>query len=397
MNAPARITPPADPLPFDHLGLDAADSCTRLVRLTSHLLQAPMVLLDASMEEGPPVTLAVGLPEEAADGIVRTGAHRPPAEVVESGEPLLASNVRESPVLSSDPMLRDLSVCACLAVPLRPVGGSPGVLWVMDRCERRWTSAEVETARNLAELVALALDLARRDREASTAIRTRDEVHRIIAHDLQSPLNTVGMAVDLLRQLLAQGASGEAVRYVDVVGRSVRYMERLTQDLLDVARLESEILSFEVERIDSAKLLAEVVEMHADAAAVRSLELVSRVPSDLPEIRADRARLLQVFANLVGNALKFTPAGGRIDLCAEPGEADLIFSVSDTGIGISAECRDHIFDRYWQANRARRAGAGLGLAIARGIVVAHGGRIWVESEEGVGTTFYFTVPLLAGA
>jgi signal transduction histidine kinase len=127
-------------------------------------------------------------------------------------------------------------------------------------------------------------------------------------------------------------------------------------------------------------------------AAAASLELWSDVSSGLPDLRADRDRLLQVFENLIGNAIRFTPAGGRITVGAVPREGCVLFHVADAGPGIAAEDQPYLFDRFWQA-RERRHGAGLGLPIVKGIVEAHGGRVWVESAPGSGATFLFTIPI----
>jgi signal transduction histidine kinase len=113
----------------------------------------------------------------------------------------------------------------------------------------------------------------------------------------------------------------------------------------------------------------------------------------LPPVRADRHRVMQVLSNLIGNSLKFTPPGGRITVSAKPQDAQVLFTIADTGPGIPREHLSDIFSPYWQAKRTERMGAGLGLPIAKGIVEAHGGRIWVESEPGRGTQFYFTLPV----
>jgi signal transduction histidine kinase len=125
-----------------------------------------------------------------------------------------------------------------------------------------------------------------------------------------------------------------------------------------------------------------------------SLELTLEVEEELPDIFADRDRLLQIFENLIGNALKFTERG-RISVGAKPKGPEVLFWVADTGSGISSEHLPHLFDRFWQAKEARRRGTGLGLPIVKGLVEAHGGRIWVESTVGRGTSFYFTIPTAA--
>jgi signal transduction histidine kinase len=123
-----------------------------------------------------------------------------------------------------------------------------------------------------------------------------------------------------------------------------------------------------------------------------AVELRLEMSQEIPDLWADRDRLLQVFDNLIGNAVKFTAPGGCITVGAGLRDGDALFWVSDTGPGIAMEDQPHVFDRFWQVRRTRRTGAGLGLAIVKGIVEAHGGRVWVESTPGRGSTFFFTIP-----
>ena len=173
-------------------------------------------------------------------------------------------------------------------------------------------------------------------------------------------------------------------------------MDRLVRDLLDVVRLEAGHLSIDPARCSSEAVLREALETQRVLAEAAAVELRLEVEGQLADLWADRERLLQVFENLIGNALRFTAAGGAISVGARPRERDVLFWVRDTGAGIGAEELAHLFDRLWQSRRSRRHGAGLGLAIARGLVEAHGGRIWVESVVGVGTTF-FSVPIASQA
>jgi signal transduction histidine kinase len=169
-------------------------------------------------------------------------------------------------------------------------------------------------------------------------------------------------------------------------------MNRLIQDLLDVTRMEAGQLVIEQARLTAEQVAAEAVEAEEPLAASASVELRLDVTRGLPEVWADRERLLQVLENLIGNALKFTRAGGRIVIGAEPRGAEVLFWVKDTGTGIAAEDVPHLFDRFWQARTGGKLGAGLGLPIVKGIVQAHGGRVWVESAPGQGSTFFFTIP-----
>lgn len=173
-------------------------------------------------------------------------------------------------------------------------------------------------------------------------------------------------------------------------------MNRLIQDLLDVAVLEGGRLGLEKTELSPSDLISEAIEMQRALAAATSIELRVDAPPDIPPILGDHDRLLQVFENLIGNALKFTEPGGQVTAGVAPGESGALFWVTDTGRGMTPEELARVFDRFWQASaRSGRLGAGLGLPITKGIVEAHGGRIWVESTPGQGSTFFFSIPLAA--
>lgn len=227
--------------------------------------------------------------------------------------------------------------------------------------------------------------------QAEAAVRSRDDILSIVSHDLRNPLNTIGMAAALLE--LDIGPERRRAQ-VDVVRRSVKRMERLIQDLLDVDQIESGRLAVAPVPTDAAGLIEETGPGMQLQASEKGLSIEFHVPSEALTVRADPARIAQVLANLVGNAMKFTPAGGRIDVRLVREGEFARFCVSDTGPGIAADDLPHLFDRFWQArDRPRRGGVGLGLAIAKGIVQAHGGILEVESRLGAGSTFCFTLPL----
>jgi PAS domain S-box-containing protein len=225
------------------------------------------------------------------------------------------------------------------------------------------------------------------------AVAARDDVLGIVAHDLRNPLSAITMAASLLERSDSKSEERRDQTPRIVISRSAERMNRLIQDLLDVAQVEAGQLKVEREPISAADLVRDAVEVHAQAASAAGVQLRFEPNPDVGTVMGDRNRLLQVFDNLVGNALKFTHEGGRITVGATAKNEDIVFSVADTGSGIAPENVAHIFERFWQAaTRATRLGAGLGLPITRGIVEAHGGRIWVESSMGVGTTFFFTIP-----
>ena len=184
---------------------------------------------------------------------------------------------------------------------------------------------------------------------------------------------------------------------MEVIERAAKRMNRLIQDLLDVALMEAGQLTIERARLSAGGLIVEAVDMQRPLASSSSLELRVEVDPDVPDVWGDRDRLLQVFENLIGNAIKFTKAGGRITAGAASRDDEVVFWVADTGCGIASENLPRVFDRFWQATRAGRQGAGLGLPITKGIVEAHGGRIWVESTAGSGSTFFFTIPRVSAA
>jgi signal transduction histidine kinase len=176
--------------------------------------------------------------------------------------------------------------------------------------------------------------------------------------------------------------------------RAVRQMGRLIGDLLDVMRIEAGRLALETEDVPASTVVTHAEENIRHAAQEKEIALSVELPDPSLYIRADRGRLSQVLDNLLGNAVKFTPSGGRVSLRAWRDGPDAVFEVADTGPGVSPENQEHLFDRFWQARAADQRGVGLGLPIAKGIVEAHGGRIWVMSTVGHGSRFYFAIPAL---
>jgi signal transduction histidine kinase/DNA-binding NarL/FixJ family response regulator len=253
---------------------------------------------------------------------------------------------------------------------------------------RSFDSDDLALAEELARRAALAMENAQLFRGAQEAMRARDEVLAVVAHDLRNPIGTIRMATELL----LEAAEAPARRHLEIVHRSAERMNTLIQDLLEVTRIETGKLRLTLRDERVAPLVEEALAMLRPLAAARSIVLEKEVAAELPPARMDSARVLQVISNLVGNAIKFTPERGRIVLRCEAGEGEVRFAVADSGPGISPEQLPHVFGRFWQASGADQRGIGLGLSIARGIVEGHGGRIWVESAPGEGATFHFTLP-----
>jgi signal transduction histidine kinase/CheY-like chemotaxis protein len=287
--------------------------------------------------------------------------------------------------------LPELGTSSFLAVPLVAHGGTFGAISLgRSGASLPFGAGDLVLVEDLGRRAALALDNARLYREARQAVRARDQVLAVVSHDLKNPLNTIALSVGLLQNpALPEDWRAEQLT---IVNRSVDRMRHLIADLLDLARVEAGGLSVEPVKHEAVELVDEALDLHRPLARERHVLLERHMAEDLPPVRADRERILQVFSNLIGNALKFTAAGGRIWVDLRAAEAEVQFSVMDTGSGIAEEDLPHLFDPYWQGKRGRREGAGLGLAITRGIVSAHGGRLWVESRPGEGSRFHFTLP-----
>jgi len=209
------------------------------------------------------------------------------------------------------------------------------------------------------------------------------------AAELRSHWWTVGMAATILRDMVPVPETGQ--KSIASILRAVARMGRMIQDLLDVSVIQVGRLTIDPRPFDVRPVIEEAVEAFASEAAERALTVDVDIEVGLPRVRSDRDRLFQALANLVGNALKATTQGGIVIGARSLDERDVVLWVRDTGPGIAEEQQGRLFEPYWRGQSTYK-GAGLGLAITRGIVEAHGGRIWLESKPGDGTTFFFTVP-----
>jgi signal transduction histidine kinase len=266
-----------------------------------------------------------------------------------------------------------------------------GVLGVYARSHRTFTQEEVDLIASLAALLSSALDLSAAEAQIQAAAAMRDDLLAIVSHDLRNPLFAIISAAALLGDDDVRADDASLAHCVGIIERNGRRMASMIKDLLDFEGLRGGGLSVAPSSLAVGPLLAETLEMIQPQARERSQQLTLVCPDGVTAW-FDRERTLQVLSNLVGNAVKFTPEGGTVTLTAEPTATEVVISVRDTGPGIPPDDVAHVFDRYWQAKRADRRGIGLGLPIAKGLVEAQGGRLWVESEPGRGTTFFFTLP-----
>jgi signal transduction histidine kinase len=290
-------------------------------------------------------------------------------------------------------ILRDLRVRSYMCVPLTARGKTIGAMVFVAAPDWRYTADELLLAEELARRAALAIDNARLYEQAQAAIRTREDVLAIVSHDLRNPLGTIQAgAAQILAESRGDERRAKTARTAERLGRASERMLHMIRDLLDFSSIEAGKLRIELAEHEVAELLTEVIEMLHPLAAEKGVRLEKDGEPSRLKVRCDRERVMQVFSNLIGNAIKFTGEGGSV-LVRSRGERDrVVFSVNDTGSGISEEDQTHIFDRYWQAKWKGRESLGLGLAISKAIIESHGGTIWVESTVGEGTAFFFTLP-----
>jgi PAS domain S-box-containing protein len=229
---------------------------------------------------------------------------------------------------------------------------------------------------------------------AQRAVRQRDDVLAIVSHDLRNTLNVFRLTATALADELPDENAG-ARELVARLQNSSSSMTRLVDDLVDVGRIDAGTLRIVRARCDARALAEDALSNVQPLARRKGIVLEAHLPEPGTPVQCDRQRVLQVFANVLGNAVKFTEAGA-VNLEVSVEEREVRFSISDTGAGISPEHLPHLFERYWQAREGERSGAGLGLYIARGIVEAHGGRIWADSKPGKGTTISFTLTRVQG-
>ncbi len=292
--------------------------------------------------------------------------------------------------------LRALNIRSLLFVPLIARDRPLGAMTFLRLADAQYTPAQLALAQALGTRAAYALDNARLYALAQRATRAREDVLSVVSHDLGNPLAAIRLcAAALLESPPSQ--LDEQRDLLQAIGNSADWMSRLIQDLLDVSTIEVGRMSIERRTESLVPILSQVLAMLKAQADERGVQLEMRTEPDVAPVHGDAGRLVQVLANLVGNSLKFTERGGAVTVHAAMRDDEVLLTVKDTGSGIPAEQLPHIFKRYYTRRRgASKSGSGLGLSIARGIVEAHGGRIWVESRIGKGTTFFISLPASSG-
>ncbi|HEX5418506.1 MAG TPA: ATP-binding protein [Gammaproteobacteria bacterium] len=316
--------------------------------------------------------------------------------VIRNGAPILAPDIDKATIRrgalnpTHEGAVLALGPRSAMVVPLKSRGRTVGAIAfaTTDDSARRYDEDDLKLAIELAARAAMLVDNAGLYAEAKGAVRVRDEMIQLVSHDLRNPLQSISTAAALLQFDLPQE---RRERSLESISLATTQMNRLLQDLLDISQIDAGRFSIEPETIQPKALIGEAYTLFSAAADEKLVALRSRAADNLGSVYADRSRLLQVLSNFVGNALKFVPSGGTITISAEreQGQNRIRFTVTDSGPGVPPEHLSRVFERFWRGDNSRERGAGLGLAVAKGIVEAHGGEIGVDSELGVGSAFYF--------
>jgi signal transduction histidine kinase/PAS domain-containing protein len=295
-------------------------------------------------------------------------------------------------------LLRGIGATSTILAPLIVRNAVIGVLRLtMAESRRKFANEDLPLAQEIADRAAVAIESASLYRAARTAIGARDNLLAVVSHDLRNYLSTIRVSLGLLSKLDLTSQKEKSAGQLKAIAGSVTRMEQLIGSLRDATMMETGQFAVEAKSEDVGKLVDEAARMLEPQAEARSVKLTVKLNGGLPPIQCDRERILQVLANLIGNAVRFTPAGGEIRVTARSVGDAVRLSIADTGCGIPERDLPHIFDRYWKGRLGASGSTGLGLFIAKGIIEAHGGRIGVESKIGAGSTFAFTLPVATAA
>jgi signal transduction histidine kinase len=289
---------------------------------------------------------------------------------------------------------------ALLAVPLLREDRIVGGLVVRRRAAGEFSAQTIALLKTFAAQSALAIQNARlfreiadKSRELEVASRHKSQFLANMSHELRTPLNAIIGVTEMLLEDAHADRPGD-VEPLERVLRAGRHLLNLINDILDLSKVEAGRMELDLSAVDLRATIDVAVTLVRERAARRRITLEHLVDDRLGEVRADERKIRQVLLNLLSNAVKFTPDGGRIDVRASLGEGVVEVAVTDTGIGIAADDQEAIFDEFHQVGPAdqKAGGTGLGLALCRRFVELHGGRIWVKSTVGAGSTFTFTLP-----
>ena len=373
--------------------LDSApeEAFDRLTRLAVKLLHAPISLVSLVDDRRQFFKSQVGLIEPWATARETPLTHSFCQHVVTTGKPFIVTNALDNPMVRDNLAIPELGVIAYAGMPLVTDDGQIiGSFCAIDTQARDWTQDELEAIESLAATAMTELKLRHTIAELSRTAELKDQLIGLVSHEIRTPLGGILGTLRLIEMDLDPGADNQLI---EMALRSAELLLRLTNDLLSLEQIESGKFLIAPKSEPAASVLQIASDTMSAAAGEKKIAL-SIEPTALCAM-ADSDRIVQVLTNLIGNALKFSPDGSTITLAAEPHASMIRFVVRDQGRGIPADKIETVFQRFAQveaADKHEKGGAGLGLAISRAIVEQHGGKIWVESEAGRGSSFFFTLP-----
>jgi signal transduction histidine kinase/CheY-like chemotaxis protein len=288
--------------------------------------------------------------------------------------------------------IRLLGVTSYTILPLIAMGKTIGTLHLaMTSRSRHFLPVDSAFLEVVASRCAIAVENARLYHEAQKAVVARESILAIVSHDLKNPLTSIHLTAQSLARL---NLPPEKIRTMgERLRNSASLMNRMISDLLDFGKIQAGAFTVEKKSVATRDIFQDAVETMKPLALKKGIRLLPEAAAETHELFCDRGRMIQVLWNLLSNAIKFSPQGGTVSLRWVAEGEFVRFTVADSGPGIAPQDIRRVFERFWQAAPTASQGTGLGLYIAKGIVEAHGGKIWVESEPGAGAKFHFTVPL----
>ena len=341
--------------------------------------------------------------------------HAHPTPIVRStmiGRVALERGIVHIPDMMTDPEYdwppnREHQVHSGLGVPIFRDGEVVAVIGVARMAVKPFSENEIRLVQTFADQAAIAMDNVRlfneiqdKGRQLEIASRHKSEFLANMSHELRTPLNAIIGFSEVLKERLFGELNEKQVEYVTDILESGRHLLSLINDILDLSKVEAGRMELQLSTFSLPEALQNGVTMVRERATRQRVELRANIATDIELIEADERKVKQTIFNLLSNAVKFTPEGGNVLVSAERRNGDVVISVRDSGIGIAREDQERIFEEFQQAIRGKggpQEGTGLGLTLARRFVELHGGKIWVESEPGKGSTFSFTLPLHAPA
>jgi len=337
-------------------------------------------------------------PRKGEGAVGRVAQTREPVQIVDISD----ATTYESRVRNT---LLQIGLRALLAVPLIAEDQLVGALIVMRKRAGTFAAEEVALLQTFATQSALAIQNARlfreiedKSRQLEVASQHKSEFLANMSHELRTPLNAIIGFSEVLADRMFGDLNEKQEEYLKDIYASGTHLLSLINDILDLSKIEAGRMELELTEFHLPTAIENALMLVRERAGRRSIAVHTNIDNQLGQIQADERKVRQVVLNLLSNAIKFTPEGGRIDVGAVPKDGFVEVSVSDTGIGIAPEDQEKVFEEFRQVGTAAKKieGTGLGLTLCRKFVELHGGRIWVKSQEGVGSTFTFTIPVRHG-